>query len=432
MNKNAKLGFNLLVVQVIIYTLLGVVAIFNLPELKAIGIAVVIVEVISLLLGLLGKKGKKFAAYLLILISVAGAPLGFIGGVLMILSPKDNNQSSNQETKGNKNRHAKGNDVYYLKDEKMFEECIGTSNQIFYVGEGTYKNGQYVYEGEGKQFNPENGNIYNGRFLDLGVSDGVCRLILKMDDGAICFAYAKMFENNNPNSKLTAKPMRHRFELFFYPTDDDASITIFDDLGQKEIEKIDVSKKGIEVLKKNYETYLRIAKESGATHNKFQRRDANPNNGSDEIYSAGQYDQYGNLSWGFRERIKVTYVGEFDNNVPCGWGFSIFENGTYVGEGNSKGRNGFGVYRFQNGDEYIGTWQDGKMHGWGIFFFNDDEFYVGDFTNDARDGLGNYYFADGAYYCGQWVNNKREGKGKFVFPDGKEQIGRFSNDKFLG
>ncbi|MDB4819414.1 hypothetical protein OAH59_03050 [Euryarchaeota archaeon] len=124
----------------------------------------------------------------------------------------------------------------------------------------------------------------------------------------------------------------------------------------------------------------------------------------------------------------------------------------YVGELEDGKRNGIGTYYCANGDEFTGTWKDGKrVNGSEIFQVGDH--YVGDYENDLFHGKGKFYIVSSStqehwreghpesltrglppvsppvhpsvklmpsiihYYEGEWANGKPHGNGTFHWGD---------------
>lgn len=128
----------------------------------------------------------------------------------------------------------------------------------------------------------------------------------------------------------------------------------------------------------------------------------------------------------------------------------------YVGELEDGKRNGIGTYYCANGDEFTGTWKDGKRVN-GSEIFQGGDHYVGDYENDLFHGNGSFYIVSRShqeywkeghpeslsrglppitppmhpseklmpyithYYDGGWANGKPHGKGIFYWGYGDEE-----------
>lgn len=84
-------------------------------------------------------------------------------------------------------------------------------------------------------------------------------------------------------------------------------------------------------------------------------------------------------------------------------------------------RTGQGVCTFASGDQYAGSWENGKMHGTGIMKTAAGETYTGDWMNGRRHGQGVLTDSSGSIiYEGEWKKDKRKGDGVFSRMFGKK------------
>src|SRR5216683_1612035 len=67
------------------------------------------------------------------------------------------------------------------------------------------------------------------------------------------------------------------------------------------------------------------------------------------------------------------------------------------------------TYTLSNGQQYTGTWQEGKRHGQGTLTYPNGDTYVGAWQDDKRQGQGTYAMHDGQQYMGEWQDDKPNG-----------------------
>ena len=109
------------------------------------------------------------------------------------------------------------------------------------------------------------------------------------------------------------------------------------------------------------------------------------------------------------------------------------ENGDYY-EGQwdmQNNRCGIGTQIRPNGDQYRGSWRDGKRHGKGQLILNSGDIYEGDFENDKYHGFGVYQANCGIKYRGEFRDGQRSGIGKLEYPEPAESVcylGEFKAD----
>ncbi len=61
---------------------------------------------------------------------------------------------------------------------------------------------------------------------------------------------------------------------------------------------------------------------------------------------------------------------------------------------------GQGSCTYANGNEYVGTWEEGRIEGEGKLTFANGDVYVGRFKNSKMCGFGIYRYVDGDCYEG--------------------------------
>mmetsp|Transcript_25972 Transcript_25972/g.46150 ORF Transcript_25972/g.46150 Transcript_25972/m.46150 type:complete len:171 (-) Transcript_25972:289-801(-) len=105
-----------------------------------------------------------------------------------------------------------------------------------------------------------------------------------------------------------------------------------------------------------------------------------------------------------------------------------FPNGDqYKGSYSNGKRNGFGEYKWAStkksedddeekpGSTYKGGYKHGKKEGQGLAKFEDGGEYKGAWKNDEKSGLGAYYYPNGDSYIGHWKGDVKHGEGTYTF-----------------
>lgn len=85
-------------------------------------------------------------------------------------------------------------------------------------------------------------------------------------------------------------------------------------------------------------------------------------------------------------------------------------------------KSGKGKYTYASGASYEGTYVDGVKSGAGTFIFKDKSKYVGEFKNDKFNGQGTYYYTNGDRYCGAFENGLKHGKGTYIHNASESEI----------
>ena len=100
-------------------------------------------------------------------------------------------------------------------------------------------------------------------------------------------------------------------------------------------------------------------------------------------------------------------------------------------EGNCD--NGIGRYLYKNGDEYYGSFVNGKPCGKGVMAYANGEIYSGYFLNGVYYGWGELMYKNSKHYKGYWVNGKKYGEGTVLSAFGEKiKSGYYYNDEFVG
>lgn len=94
----------------------------------------------------------------------------------------------------------------------------------------------------------------------------------------------------------------------------------------------------------------------------------------------------------------------------------------------------------RNGDEYRGTFLDGRIEGTGVMTFSSHPSfsrYEGGWKNGAFEGSGVLKLVDGETYEGSWQGGKRNGQGVHTYPPQIASIylsyeGEWKNDEYHG
>ncbi len=128
------------------------------------------------------------------------------------------------------------------------------------------------------------------------------------------------------------------------------------------------------------------------------------------------------LSGGF------TYEGEVENDVPNGQGKLTDEMGNeWKGTFKDGKLNGYGTYEGFDLVEYEGTFKDGKFDGFGKQSFANGDVYIGQFKDGIPEGVGRMEFTTGCFYEGSWKNGDRNGLGWMTWPVGDAYFGEWEN-----
>ena len=69
-----------------------------------------------------------------------------------------------------------------------------------------------------------------------------------------------------------------------------------------------------------------------------------------------------------------------------------------------------GEVTYPNGDQYVGTWRDGKVNGHGTFASSNGEKYVGAWRDGKLNGHGTYMYSNGDQHVGEWRDGKENGR----------------------
>merc|ERR1711959_527220 len=100
-------------------------------------------------------------------------------------------------------------------------------------------------------------------------------------------------------------------------------------------------------------------------------------------------------------------------------------------DGDPTLQHGKGKAIYPNGDEYEGSYEEGKRHGYGVYKWvktqTDEETGA---VSPAVDEEGNKVFQSN--YAGQYVANLKDGEGVFEYPDGSKYQGNWRHDKRHG
>ncbi|KAG0569023.1 hypothetical protein M758_6G056200 [Ceratodon purpureus] len=131
---------------------------------------------------------------------------------------------------------------------------------------------------------------------------------------------------------------------------------------------------------------------------------------------------------------EFTWSGAMEDYLPVGPGFATYNNGDeYWGSYYDGKRNSYGRYTFmKTGANYEGNYTDNLKSGFGIFTYPDRSVYTGTWYQDMRSGEGQYTYANGDIYKGQWSENKKHGVGTYFFKEtGSQFIGDWEQGFFV-
>jgi hypothetical protein len=97
-------------------------------------------------------------------------------------------------------------------------------------------------------------------------------------------------------------------------------------------------------------------------------------------------------------------------------------------------KEGQACYTYANGDEYEGTFLNGKRHGFGIYIeAMTQNQYEGDWKQDQRHGKGILTCKSQGYiYDGSWENDMRHGYGNSTMKNGESYSGNWCKNLFSG
>lgn len=129
------------------------------------------------------------------------------------------------------------------------------------------------------------------------------------------------------------------------------------------------------------------------------------------------------------------------------------KEGRYKGYVRDGHPDGLGYMKYNNGDEYQGTWKQGKYHNIGLLCQGQDSIlglweegklvgdalcrtndfiYEGGFVDNIPTGVGLLVSADGSFYSGSWMDGKRNGIGDMFFANGDTYSGDWEDNEFHG
>ncbi|MDR1783798.1 MAG: hypothetical protein LBR13_06020 [Dysgonamonadaceae bacterium] len=101
-------------------------------------------------------------------------------------------------------------------------------------------------------------------------------------------------------------------------------------------------------------------------------------------------------------------------------------NGSFLGWTDfSKEMNGLGFCQLVTGEKYAGNWANNKYAGQGKLTFANGDEYTGSFVEGRRDGFGRYQKGE-SYYEGEWKKDRWHGKGK-LYENGTLYEGEWKN-----
>ncbi|MGR9098999.1 MAG: caspase family protein [Gammaproteobacteria bacterium] len=127
---------------------------------------------------------------------------------------------------------------------------------------------------------------------------------------------------------------------------------------------------------------------------------------------------------------QISHARCISGNCISGRGTYKYPSGNeYSGSFHNGRRHGQGIFTWVDGYRYIGEYQNGNMHGVGMFVFPNGEKYEGEYENNMRNGYGVYTWLSGASYSGQYKNGKKNGVGKFTFANGVVLNGVWKDDQ---
>lgn len=133
------------------------------------------------------------------------------------------------------------------------------------------------------------------------------------------------------------------------------------------------------------------------------------------------------------------YEGSFVNGKPEGQGIYVYANGDrYEGEFRNGLPHGKGMFLFKDDARYIGQFQEGSMKYGTVIFVNGDR-YIGNFeivrnvqtnvVSSQPNGQGEFIYASGDYYKGEFFAGVPFGRGILTRTDGTICQGYFLNTK---
>ena len=125
------------------------------------------------------------------------------------------------------------------------------------------------------------------------------------------------------------------------------------------------------------------------------------------------------------------YKGYVKDSYPDGLGYMRYENGDeYQGSWKQGKYQNFGLL-CQGQDSILGYWEDGKLVG-DALYRTSNFIYDGGFVDNIPTGIGVLTSADGSYYSGSWMDGKRNGIGYMLFANGDTYSGDWENNEFHG
>ena len=87
-----------------------------------------------------------------------------------------------------------------------------------------------------------------------------------------------------------------------------------------------------------------------------------------------------------------------------------------------------GIYKYPNGDQYEGSFKEGKRDGLASYSYSNGERYEGFYVDDAK-SYGKFAFKNGDSYTGTFANNLFNGYGSFKKNSGELIEGYWENGK---
>jgi hypothetical protein len=136
--------------------------------------------------------------------------------------------------------------------------------------------------------------------------------------------------------------------------------------------------------------------------------------------------------------VGADFYGSLNNKhgvLTCKKHFA--NNATYVGDCLNGMFHGYGRYTKKNGEQYAGTFKDGKPHTEngvnGTLKDGKNGLYEGEFQNGLRHGKGKSMSGDGPnkgnLYEGEYENGLRNGHGTYTWNNGSVYIGTWKDNK---
>ncbi|MCC6410381.1 MAG: caspase family protein [Saprospiraceae bacterium] len=114
-----------------------------------------------------------------------------------------------------------------------------------------------------------------------------------------------------------------------------------------------------------------------------------------------------------------------------GEGMVKFKSGASFTGQFSNGEMVSGTYVYANGDQYTGTFKDGKREGKGTYSYASGNIFEGQFSAGEKI-QGAFQYINGNTYSGSFKNGKRWGRGIMRTPSGEVYDGYWENGQYLG